>query len=135
LARLLIVNADDFGRSEGIDNGIMRAHREGIVTSTTFMTNAPSTPHAASLARGTPTLDLGVHLVLTYARPLSNPARIRSLVREDLKRAEQEKLEHLLLQGLEGGKPIVVKNIDEHFAKKKRMLLARMKSGSKASRR
>ena len=60
---------------------------------------------------------------------------IRSLVREDLKRAEQEKLEHLLLQGLEGGKPIVVKNIDEHFAKKKRMLLARMKSGSKASRR
>src|SRR5205807_2148105 len=83
LARLLIVNADDFGRSEGIDNGIMRAHREGIVTSTTFMTNAPSTPHAASLARGTPTLDLGVHLVLTYARPLSNPSRIRSLVRED----------------------------------------------------
>ena len=83
LARLLIVNADDFGRSEGIDAGIVRAHHEGIVTSTTFMTNAPSTPHAASLARGTPTLDLGVHLVLTYARPLSNPAQIRSLVRKD----------------------------------------------------
>ena len=83
LARLLIVNADDFGRSAGIDDGIVRAHREGIVTSTTFMTNAPSAAHAASLARATPTLDLGVHLVLTYARPLSEPARIRSLVRED----------------------------------------------------
>jgi hypothetical protein len=83
LARLLIVNADDFGRSVGIDDGVVRAHRQGIVTSTTFMTNAPSTQHAASLARSVPSLDLGVHLVLTYARPLSNPARIRSLVRED----------------------------------------------------
>jgi predicted glycoside hydrolase/deacetylase ChbG (UPF0249 family) len=79
----LIVNADDLGRSAGIDDGIVRAHREGIVTSGTLMTNAPSTAHAALLARVTPTLDLGVHLVLTYARPLSDPARIPSLVRED----------------------------------------------------
>src|SRR5207247_8039997 len=47
------------------------------------MTNAPSAQHAASLARASPTLDVGVHLVLTYGRPLSNPGRIRSLVRED----------------------------------------------------
>jgi len=83
LARLLIVNADDFGRSTGVDDGIVRAHREGIVTSTTFMANAPGAQHAASLALSTPSLDVGVHLVLTYARPLSNPSRIRSLVRED----------------------------------------------------
>ena len=83
LARLLIVNADDFGRSAGVDNGIVRAHREGIVTSTTFMTNAPSTPHAADLARTTRSLDVGVHLVLTYGRPLSDPAQIPSLVRGD----------------------------------------------------
>jgi predicted glycoside hydrolase/deacetylase ChbG (UPF0249 family) len=83
LARLLIVNADDFGRSAGVDDGIVRAHREGIVTSTTFMTNAPSTQHAASLARATPTLDVGVHLVLTYGRPLSDPTGVPSLVRED----------------------------------------------------
>jgi predicted glycoside hydrolase/deacetylase ChbG (UPF0249 family) len=83
LARLLIVNADDFGRSAGVDDGIVQAHREGIVTSTTFMTNAPSTDHAASLARATPTLDIGVHLVLTYGRPLSDPAHVASLVRED----------------------------------------------------
>jgi predicted glycoside hydrolase/deacetylase ChbG (UPF0249 family) len=83
VARRLIVNADDFGRAEGIDRGIVRAHRDGIVTSTTLMTNAPATAHAAQLARETPSLDVGVHLVLTYARPVSDPRRLRSIVRED----------------------------------------------------
>ena len=79
----LIVNADDFGRSAGVDRGIIRAHRDGIVTSTTLMTNAPQAEDAGALARATPTLDVGVHLVLTYARPLTDPARIPSLVRAD----------------------------------------------------
>jgi predicted glycoside hydrolase/deacetylase ChbG (UPF0249 family) len=79
----LIVNADDLGRSAGVNDGILRAHREGIVTSATFMSNAPTAEHAGSLARATPTLDLGVHLVLTYAKPLSDPTRIPSIVRED----------------------------------------------------
>jgi predicted glycoside hydrolase/deacetylase ChbG (UPF0249 family) len=83
LARRLIVNADDFGRAEGIDRGVIRAHREGIITSTTLMTNAPSTKHAARLAQQTPSLDVGVHLVLTYGRPLGDPGRLRSIVRED----------------------------------------------------
>ena len=83
MARLLIVNADDFGRSAGVNLGIVRAQREGIVTSTTLMTNAPGTTHAAALAATRPGLDIGVHLVLTYAKPLLNPSRIRSLVRED----------------------------------------------------
>src|SRR5256886_13749157 len=47
------------------------------------MTNAPGTAHAGMPAATTPGLAIGVHLVLTYARPLSSPARIRSLVRED----------------------------------------------------
>ena len=79
----LIVNADDFGRAAGVNLGIVRAHREGIVTSTTLMTNAPGTAHAATLAATEPGLDIGVHLVLTYAKPLLNPSRVRSLVRED----------------------------------------------------
>lgn len=79
----LIVNADDFGRSPGIDRGVLRAHREGIVTSTTFMANAPQAESGAKLVRATPSLDVGVHLVLTYARPLTDPARIPSLVRPD----------------------------------------------------
>src|SRR3989442_15160711 len=74
----LIVNADDFGRSAGVDRGIIRAHREGIVTSTTFMANAPGAEMAAALARATPTLDVGVHLLLSYARPLTHPATVPS---------------------------------------------------------
>ncbi len=79
----LIVNADDLGRSAGVDRGIVRAHREGVVTSATLMANAPGAGHAAALARQTPTLDVGVHLVLTFARPLADPSRLRSLVRPD----------------------------------------------------
>lgn len=79
----LIVNADDLGRSEGIDAGIARAHREGIVTSATFMANAPGAERGAAVARANPGLGVGVHLVLTYARPLSDPASVPSLVGAD----------------------------------------------------
>jgi antitoxin ParD1/3/4 len=58
---------------------------------------------------------------------------IRSLVREDQKRAEQEKLEKLLLEGLDSGQPIAVRDVDDYFEKKKQALLKRVKSGSKAS--
>jgi predicted glycoside hydrolase/deacetylase ChbG (UPF0249 family) len=47
------------------------------------MTNAPSSEHAGRVARELSSLDVGVHLVLTYARPLSDPARLRSVVRDD----------------------------------------------------
>jgi antitoxin ParD1/3/4 len=57
---------------------------------------------------------------------------IRSLVREDQKRAEQENLESLLLEGLKSGKPVTVDNLDSYFVKKKQILLARSKAKSKA---
>lgn len=79
----LIVNADDFGYSESVSAGILRAHRDGVVTATTLMTNAPHTDAAAKLARVTPSLDVGVHLVLSFDRPLADVARLRSLVDRD----------------------------------------------------
>lgn len=79
----LIVNADDLGYSAGIDAGILRAHREGVVTSTTLMTSVPGAVRAALLVRSAPTLDVGVHLVLTHGRPLSDPATVPSLVGPD----------------------------------------------------
>jgi predicted glycoside hydrolase/deacetylase ChbG (UPF0249 family) len=79
----LIVNADDFGYTERISAGIVRAHRGGVVTATTLMTNAPHTEEAARLARETPSLDVGVHLVLTFNRPSGDVARLRTLVDED----------------------------------------------------
>lgn len=79
----LIVNADDLGRSRGVDLGIVAAHERGIVTAATLMANAPGAEHAATVVRAHPGLDVGVHLVLTYARPLSDPALIPSLVEPD----------------------------------------------------
>ena len=79
----LVVNADDFGYTPGVSAGILRAHRSGIVTSTTLMANAPDTSGAARLARQTPALVVGVHLVCTYGRPLTDPARVPSLVGAD----------------------------------------------------
>ena len=66
----LIINADDFGYSRGINFGIVDAHQFGILTSTTFMTNMPGADHAAELANQNPELGVGVHLVLTCGRPL-----------------------------------------------------------------
>ncbi len=76
----LIVNADDFGYTESVSAGILRGHHDGIVTATTFMTNAPHTDGAAKLARATPSLDVGVHLVVSFGRPLAEIARVRSLI-------------------------------------------------------
>jgi chitin disaccharide deacetylase len=79
----LIVNADDFGYTERVSAGIIRAHRDGIVTATTLMTNAPHTDGAAKLARADPSLDVGVHLVVTFDRPTGDVARLRTLVDKD----------------------------------------------------
>ena len=79
----LIVNADDFGRARGVNRGILRAHRDGIVTAATLMVSAPATDDAARIARDVPTLDVGVHLTLTYGRPISDPAAVASLVEPD----------------------------------------------------
>jgi len=79
----LIVNADDLGRSAGIDAGIARAHREGIVTSATLMANAPGAKTGAAVAREYRSLGVGVHLVLTHARPISAPSTVPSLVESD----------------------------------------------------
>jgi predicted glycoside hydrolase/deacetylase ChbG (UPF0249 family) len=79
----LIVNADDFGRAPGINSGVLRAHGDGIVTAATLMVVAPAAEDAARLARSAPSLDVGVHLTLTYGRPITDASRIRSLVDVD----------------------------------------------------
>lgn len=71
----LIINADDFGYSRGVNHGIIDCHQEGILTSTTFMTNMPGAEHAVQLAKENPDLGVGVHLVLTCDRPLLDSHR------------------------------------------------------------
>ena len=78
----LIVNADDFGYTPGVTRGVLRAHREGIVTATTLMANGVDSEGAGRAARATPGLDVGVHVVFTYGRPLTAATRVGSLVDE-----------------------------------------------------
>lgn len=63
-SRFLIVNADDFGQSDGVNRGIVTAHRCGIVTSASLMVRWPAAPEAAAYAREHPGLSLGLHVDL-----------------------------------------------------------------------
>jgi predicted glycoside hydrolase/deacetylase ChbG (UPF0249 family) len=62
--RYLIVNADDFGLSEGVNRGLIRAHEQGIVTSASLMVRYPAAAEAARYALEHPRLSVGLHLDL-----------------------------------------------------------------------
>jgi chitin disaccharide deacetylase len=62
--RRLVVNADDFGRSASINEAVVRAHREGILTTASLMVNEPACNEAVTLARENPRLGVGLHLAL-----------------------------------------------------------------------
>ena len=62
--RYLIVNADDFGSSAGVDRGIVEAHERGIVTSASLMVRGASAAEAAAYARARPELSVGLHVDL-----------------------------------------------------------------------
>lgn len=64
-AKRLIVNADDFGISPGVNAGIIEAHERGIVTSTSFMTRWPAARQAAEYARTNRKLGVGLHIDLS----------------------------------------------------------------------
>jgi predicted glycoside hydrolase/deacetylase ChbG (UPF0249 family) len=69
--RRVIVNADDLGFSPAVNEGIVRAHLEGIVTSTTVSPNMPAAAHAVRLLDGLDRLGVGVHLNASQGPPLS----------------------------------------------------------------
>jgi hopanoid biosynthesis associated protein HpnK len=69
--RRLIVNADDFGLTSGVNRAIIESNRSGIVTSATLMANAKATDSAIDLARAQPNLKAGCHVVLIDGVPLT----------------------------------------------------------------
>ena len=79
-SRRLIVNADDFGRSHSINQAIIRAHREGILTTASLMVNEPGLDEAVALARENPKLGVGLHLSLVCGRSALLPEKIPGLV-------------------------------------------------------
>jgi predicted glycoside hydrolase/deacetylase ChbG (UPF0249 family) len=80
MQKRLIVNADDYGRTPGVSRGILQAHREGIVTSTTVMVNQPGVEAQLDAALAYSELGIGLHLVFTAWRPILPPNTIPSLV-------------------------------------------------------
>ncbi len=76
----LIVHADDFGLTNSINTGIIDAHLNGILTSTSIMSNGPAFDEAIDLVSTVPTLDIGVHLTLVEESPLVPAAEISSIV-------------------------------------------------------
>ncbi len=81
MSHYLIVNADDYGRTRRVSEAIRRAHKEGIVTSTTCMMNLPGIEHVLELALlECPALGLGVHLNLTAGMPLLPGAEVSTFV-------------------------------------------------------
>jgi predicted glycoside hydrolase/deacetylase ChbG (UPF0249 family) len=79
----LVVNADDFGLSPAVSRGILRAHRDGIVTSTSLLGNVADLDGARALLAEAPGLGVGVHLALSGGTPVSPPERVPSLVTPD----------------------------------------------------
>lgn len=78
--RRLRVNADDFGFTPGVTDGILEAHEKGIVTHTSIMAGGLDFDRAVVLSGKRPGLGVGVHLTLTWGKPLSAPSNIPSLM-------------------------------------------------------
>jgi predicted glycoside hydrolase/deacetylase ChbG (UPF0249 family) len=77
--RTLIVNADDFGLTEGVSRGVLEAHARGIVTSTTLLVNRQIPPARLEELRGSG-LGVGLHVNFTLGVPVSDLRRVPSLV-------------------------------------------------------
>ena len=109
--RLLIVNADDFGRSPGINAGVARAHEQGIVTSASLMVRWPAAREAAAYARRTASLGVGLHVDLAEWRHAAS-GWVQVYERVDADRVEQEVRDQLeLFRSVVGRDPT---HLDSH---------------------
>jgi hopanoid biosynthesis associated protein HpnK len=79
-ARRLIVNADDFGLSHSVNEAVIRAHRDGILTSASLMVNESGFDKAVALAKENPKLGVGLHLTLLQSHSVLPPEKIPGLV-------------------------------------------------------
>ncbi|HEV3305441.1 MAG TPA: ChbG/HpnK family deacetylase [Candidatus Sulfotelmatobacter sp.] len=77
--RRLIINADDFGLTAGVNRAIVEAHTRGIVTSSTLMATGPAFEDAVRLAKQSPDLSIGCHALLIDGEPVLNSARMPTI--------------------------------------------------------
>jgi predicted glycoside hydrolase/deacetylase ChbG (UPF0249 family) len=125
----LIVNADDFGLTAGVNRAIVEGSRDGIVTSATIMANASAYDQAASLAKANPNLHTGCHVVLIDGQPITSGARtlvngsqrFRSSLKEFARAAVSKKMSPAEIQkeaeaqiGRIQSEGITVTHVDSH---------------------
>lgn len=91
----VIFNADDFGRSPAINEAVIRAHREGVLTTASLMVNGEAFEEAVTLAKANPTLGVGLHLTLVMGKATLPPEKIPGLAN-----ARGEFTEHPVAAGL-----------------------------------
>jgi chitin disaccharide deacetylase len=84
--RGVIVNADDFGLSPGVNRGISKTHRDGVVTSASLMVDTPFSAEAAAMAMEMPELSLGLHADLSTALAESSGGDAGRVAKEELER-------------------------------------------------
>ncbi|MEH1890044.1 MAG: hopanoid biosynthesis-associated protein HpnK [Nostoc sp.] len=78
--RFAIINGDDFGFSRGVNQAIIQAHEQGVLTSTSLMVTGDAAEEAIALARNHPNLAIGLHLVLVCGQSVLPPEQIPHLV-------------------------------------------------------
>lgn len=84
MTKYVIFNADDFGISDGVNRGIIEAHRDGLLSSTCTMVNMSAAGDGIRQAQQkAPELGVGLHLTLSFGKPVSSPAMVSSLVDSD----------------------------------------------------
>lgn len=76
----VLFNADDFGLTKGVTDGIIESHINGVVGSATLMMNGKALDYAVEQAKRNPTLKVGIHLVLTWGQPVSSSKEVPGLV-------------------------------------------------------
>ena len=99
--RRLIINADDFGLTSGVNRAIVEAHTQGIVTSATLMANGGALPEAAQLAQSVPRLSIGCHVVLVDGTPVLEESKVPSLL-DNGNGSFQTALSHFAVKCLRG---------------------------------
>lgn len=99
--RRLVVNADDFGRSSSINQAVIRAHREGILTTASLMVDEPAFDEAVALAKANPRLGVGLHLALSEC-PIAAGFRFffKPSLRPHLKAQIRAQLDKFISSGL-----------------------------------
>ena len=98
-ARRLIINADDFGLTGGVNRAIAEAHSRGVVTSATLMATGAAFDDAIALAKENPRLSVGCHVLLVDGTPASRAAALPSLVNGDQFQNSLARFAHAALRG------------------------------------